>query len=90
MISAFVVHCLYLLNPNFKTLDSHAVSVTEQADLSLTWSQTPEDRFSRDVAQMQIVFGRRDVDNTFEDFSMSSQQQNTNSCFILLCFSFFF
>ena len=27
-------------------------SVTEQAGLSLTWSQTPEDRFSRDMAHM--------------------------------------
>ena len=28
------------------------VSVAEQAGLSLTWSQSPEDRFSPDVAQL--------------------------------------
>ena len=27
-------------------------SVSEQAGLSLTWSETPEDRFSRDVVHM--------------------------------------
>ena len=27
-------------------------SVTEQADLSLTWLQTPEDKFSHDVAHI--------------------------------------
>ena len=27
-------------------------SVAEQASLSLTWLETPEDRFSRDVAQV--------------------------------------
>ena len=28
-------------------------SVAEQAGLSLTWWRTPEDRFSRDVAQLK-------------------------------------
>ena len=30
--------------------------VAEQAGLSLAWSQTPEDRFSRDAAQIKIIF----------------------------------
>ena len=32
-------------------------SVAEQADLSLTWSETPEDTFSHDVAQMNLLTG---------------------------------
>ena len=49
LISAFGIRWLdscYIRN--FKTL----ASVAEQAGLSLTWSQTSEDRFSRDVAHM--------------------------------------
>ena len=29
--------------------------VSEQADLSHTWSQTPEDRFSRDAAHLRFL-----------------------------------
>ena len=33
-------------------------SVAEQADLSVSWSKTSEDRFSRDVAQLLILLNR--------------------------------
>ena len=46
LISAFVARCLDSIN--FKTLAS-----AEQAGLNHTWSQTPEDRFSRDEAHMK-------------------------------------
>ena len=32
------------------------VSVDEQASLSLTWSETPEDTFSHDEAQVDILY----------------------------------
>ena len=35
-----------------KILGLQQVSVAEQAGFSHTWSQTPEDRFSRDVAHI--------------------------------------
>ena len=34
----------------------YLASVGERAGLCLTWSQTPEDRFSRDATQMFVVF----------------------------------
>ena len=34
------------------------VSVAEQAGLSLTWSHTTEDRFSRDEAQIKLALMR--------------------------------
>ena len=53
LISAFVVRCL----DSIISLDSIAeisrlmlASVAEQAGLSLTWSETPEDTFSHDEA----------------------------------------
>ena len=33
----------------------HLDCVPEQAGLSLTWSQPPEDRFSHDVAQLMLI-----------------------------------
>ena len=52
LISAFVVRCLdsiisRLYSLNFKT-------VAEQASLSLTWSETPEDKFCHGVAQLDF------------------------------------
>ena len=47
LISICVILCLDRIVQNFKTSP-----VPEQAGLSLTWSQTPEDRFSRYVVQI--------------------------------------
>ena len=52
LISAFVIHCLdiiiiILAKPKISRLT--LTSVAEQAGLSLTWSQTPEDRFFHDM-----------------------------------------
>ena len=52
LISAFVVHCLDNEMPilaKCKISRNPAVCVAEKADLSLTWSQTTEDRFPRKV-----------------------------------------
>ena len=57
LISTFVVHCLsniLSILTKCKILWLWLVPVAEQADLSLTWSQPPEDRFSHDVAQFYI------------------------------------
>ena len=58
-ISAFVVHCL----DSIISLDSIAeisrlqlASIAEQASLSLTWSETPEDTFCRVMAHVVSVF----------------------------------
>ena len=58
MISTFVVRCPdsmmpILAKPKFSRLK--LVSVAEQAGLSQTWSQTPKDRFSCDVAHFTRV-----------------------------------
>ena len=58
--SSFVVRCLDSIAPlvvirNFKTLASLHVYVSEQAGLSHTWSQTAEDRFSRDAAHLRFL-----------------------------------
>ena len=53
LISTFVVHWLdtiIFLISIYEISSLYLASVAEQAGLSLTWSQTPEDRFSRDVA----------------------------------------
>ena len=57
LISAFVVRCLdsmisKLAKP--KISRPYLVSVAEQVGLSLTWSQTPEGTFPRDVAHIKI------------------------------------
>ena len=56
LISPLVVRCLYSIPilalcqiPGLKL-----PSVTERPGLSLTWSQTSEERFSRDVAHLEI------------------------------------
>ena len=54
-ISALVVRCLdsvMSLVSVIKISSIMPVSVAEQASLSLTWSETPEDTFSRDEAQL--------------------------------------
>ena len=51
LISTFVVHCLdsvMSLVSVTKISNLMLASVAEQADLSLTWSETPEDTFSHD------------------------------------------
>ena len=63
LISAFVVRCLDSVTSLVSVTKISSLmlasvaeqAVAEQAKLSLTWSETPEDRFSRDVAQMISV-----------------------------------
>ena len=53
LISAFIVHFLDNIIPLVsipEILSLYIASVAAQAGLSLPWSQTPEDRFSRDEA----------------------------------------
>ena len=55
LISAFVFRCLDSITPTLasaKIPRIYLASLAEQADLRLTWSEIPEDRFSRDMAQM--------------------------------------
>ena len=55
LISAFVVRCLdSVMSLVFVTKLSSLMlaSIAEQASLSVTWSQTSEDRFSHDEAQI--------------------------------------
>ena len=55
LISAFIVRCLdsvMSLVSVTKISSLLLASVAEQANLSLTWSETPEDTFSHDEAQM--------------------------------------
>ena len=55
LISAFVVRCLdsvmYVVSVT-KISSLMLASVAEQANLSLTWSETPEDTFSHDEAHI--------------------------------------
>ena len=58
LISAFVVHCLdsvMSLVSVTKIPSLMLASVAEQAGLSLTWSETPEDTFSHDKAQLELM-----------------------------------
>ena len=59
LMSAFVVRCLdsvmFLVSVT-KILSLMLVSVPEQAGLSLTWSETPEDTFSHDEAHVKYKF----------------------------------
>ena len=55
LISAFVVRCVdsvICLVSVIKISRLMLASVAEQASLSLTWSETPEDTFSHDEAHM--------------------------------------
>ena len=49
LISGFVICCLDSIIP--LVLKTLAISVAEQASLTLNWSQTPENRFSHDGTQ---------------------------------------
>ena len=58
LISAFVVRCLdSVMSLVSVTKISSLIlsSVAEQASLSLTWSETPEDTFSHDEAHMVVL-----------------------------------
>ena len=58
LISAFVVRCLdnvMSLVSVTKILSVMLASVAQQASLSLTWSETPEDTFSHGVAHMFVT-----------------------------------
>ena len=55
LISVFVVHCLDSVMSLVSVIEISSLmqaSVAEQARLSLTWSDTPEDTFSHDEAQI--------------------------------------
>ena len=59
LISAFIIRCL----DSIISLDNIAeisrlqlASVAEQASLSLTWSETPEDTFSHGLAHINLMF----------------------------------
>ena len=55
LISAFVIRCLDSVMSVVSVIKISSLmlaSVAEQADLSLTWSETPEDTFSHDEAQL--------------------------------------
>ena len=61
LISNFVVRCFDSITPivpKTKVSNLSLVSVAEQIGLSLTWSSTTEDRFSRDEAQIKQVLMR--------------------------------
>ena len=55
LISAFVVCCLDSIVSVFAISWLSLASVAEKACLNLTLSETPEDRFSHDVAHMDLV-----------------------------------
>ena len=59
LISTFVVRCLdSIIHILAKSKNSRLLlaSAAEQVGLSITWSKTPEDRFSRDEAQLQEFY----------------------------------
>ena len=59
LISVFVVRCLdsvMSLVSVTKISSLMLASVAEQASLSLTWLETPEDTFSHDEAQMLFMY----------------------------------
>ena len=55
LISAYIVRCLDSVMSLVSVTKNSSIllaSVAEQASLSLTWSETPEDTFSHDEAHM--------------------------------------
>ena len=67
LIRAFVVRCLdsvMSLVSVTKISSLMLASVAEQASLSLTWLETPEDTFSHGVAQLYFHIFRAFVDQT--------------------------
>ena len=74
LISAFVVRCLDSVMPlvSVTKLSSLVLaSVAEQASLSLTWSETPEDTFSHDEAQIMQIKVYRKKSSIINYFSYS-------------------
>ena len=62
LISTFVVRCLdsvMSLVSVTKISSLMLASVAEQASLSLTWAETPEDKFSHDEAHMDLYARRK-------------------------------
>ena len=64
LISAIIIRCLdsiisLVSMPEISSL--YIVSVAAQAGLSLPWSQTPEDSFSRDEAQLMMTNHAREL-----------------------------
>ena len=56
LISAFVVCCLDSVTSLVSVTKISSLKLaSEQASLSLTWSETPEDTFSHDEAQIQLL-----------------------------------
>ena len=58
LISAFVVHCLdsVMSRVSVTKISSLMLApVAEQVSLSLTWSETPEDTFSHDEAELHYI-----------------------------------
>ena len=53
LVSIFVFRCLDSVM-SLVHVTKMLASVAEQASLSLTWSETPEDTFSHDEAQMHV------------------------------------
>ena len=61
LVSNFFVHCFDSIIPIVakpKVSSLSLVFVAEQTGLSLTWSHTTEDKFSRDEAQIKLVLMR--------------------------------
>ena len=61
VISAFVVRCLNSVMPLVTVIKISILklaSIAEQASLSLTWSETPEDTFSHDEAHTVYFLSR--------------------------------
>ena len=52
LISTFIIHWLVIIIPILAKSKFVRCLIAAKAVLSLTWSQTPEDWFSHDVAQM--------------------------------------
>ena len=76
LINAFVVCCLVIIIPKLaksKISRLKLVSVAEHNGLSLTWSQTPEDRFSRDAAQLYYCDLKLTVEKNLHHFIKTKQ-----------------
>ena len=84
LISAFVVRCLdsvMSLISSTKISSFMLASVAEQANSSLTWSETPEDTFSHVKAQMNVPL-------LFISREMYSVFVASRSCIRIPCFFF--
>ena len=82
LISAFVFRCLdSVMSPVSVTEISSLMlaSVAEQASLSLTWSETPEDTFSHDEAHVYFPSkrGKNELEST--KTTLTSHKVNFNN-----------